>query len=102
MARSRTATQLRERLSVELDIASVATFRILFFGLMCASSVRFIAEGWVERCFVRPSFFFHYWGASAVEVLSPTGMLALHVTMAVSAGLACVGSPIASPRPPSC
>ncbi|MBK8592292.1 MAG: HTTM domain-containing protein [Sandaracinaceae bacterium] len=84
-------TRVRERLSSEVDIASVAVFRVLFFGLMCASSVRFMAEGWVERCFVQPSFFFHYWGASAVQVLSPSAMMTLHVVMAVSAALACVG-----------
>lgn len=84
-------TRARERLVREVDIASVALFRVLYFGLMCASSVRFMAEGWVERCFVQPTFFFHYWGASAVEVLSPSAMMALHVVMAVSAGLACVG-----------
>lgn len=84
-------TRARERLVREVDIASVAVFRVLYFGLMCASSVRFMAEGWVERCFVQPTFFFHYWGASAVEVLSPSAMMALHVVMAVSAGLACVG-----------
>jgi len=84
-------TRAREHLVREVDIASVAALRVLFFGLMCASSVRFIAEGWVTRCFVQPSFFFHYWGASAVQVLSPNAMMALHVVMVVSAALACVG-----------
>ncbi|MEZ4324460.1 MAG: HTTM domain-containing protein [Polyangiales bacterium] len=91
MAPPSAVTRLRERLVREVDIASLAVFRVLFFGLMCISSLRFMAEGWVERCFVLPSFFFHYWGASGVQVLSPSAMMALHVTMAVSAALACVG-----------
>ncbi|MCA9532807.1 MAG: HTTM domain-containing protein [Myxococcales bacterium] len=91
MSLSAALTRLRERLAEGVDASSVAVFRVFFFGLMCASSVRFVAAGWVERCFVQPTFFFHYWGASAVEVLSPTAMLALHGIMALSAALACVG-----------
>ncbi len=86
-----TKERLTAKLNARVDSASVGLFRILFFGLMTLSSLRFIAEGWVERCFVQPSFFFHYWGASSVQVLSPGAMMGLHVVMAASAALACLG-----------
>jgi hypothetical protein len=36
---------------------------------MFASSLRFLANGWVERFYVQPQFFFSYWGLSFIRPL---------------------------------
>ncbi len=67
------------------DAAALYAFRVLFGGLMCASALRFVANGWVERFFARPTFFFKYDGFSWVTVLPPNGMVALFLVMAAAA-----------------
>ncbi|RYZ06706.1 MAG: gamma carboxylase [Myxococcales bacterium] len=54
---------------------------------------RFLAYGWVNDFFVRPRFFFKYWGFSWVQPLSEVGMQAvfwglLVAALCVAAGLA--------------
>lgn len=47
--------------------ASLAVFRVIF-GLMLAGSVlRFWLKGWIEELYIRPSFFFHYYGFEWVQ-----------------------------------
>jgi len=46
--------------------------------------VRFEWNGWVERSFSGPTFFFHYWGFEWVEPLSVPAMHALFAVMIVS------------------
>jgi hypothetical protein len=74
-----------------VDAASLAAFRILFGLVMCAASVRFLAKGWVERCFVAPEFAFKYWGLEWVAVLPPAGAYALFVAQAALALLVALG-----------
>jgi len=68
-----------------VDGASLAVFRILFGLLMFGGSIRFLWNGWVDRFFVQPNFYFHYWGFSWVEVLSPPLMHAAFVGLAIAA-----------------
>ncbi|HSG65323.1 MAG TPA: HTTM domain-containing protein, partial [Gammaproteobacteria bacterium] len=56
------------------DLAGLAAFRILFGLMMCFGSLRFLWNGWVERFFVQPDYFFSYWGFEWVSVLPGTGM----------------------------
>jgi vitamin K-dependent gamma-carboxylase len=58
---------LLSRLSAPIDIAWLATFRILFGLTLSVSMVRFLAYGWVDAYFVKPRFHFKYWGFSWVE-----------------------------------
>ncbi len=51
-----------------VDAASLAAFRVLFGCVMFASSVRFLANGWVERFFIEPEFHFTY---AALPFLRP-------------------------------
>src|SRR5688572_29133577 len=53
-------TRLQERLNAPVDVASLAAFRILFGLLMAFAMVRFLANGWVEELYVKPTFFFSY------------------------------------------
>lgn len=68
-----------------VDGAWLAAYRTLFGAAVCVSMLRFLVYGWVERLFVRPTFFFKYWGFEWVEPLSPAGMQALFVALAVAA-----------------
>jgi len=43
-------------------------------ALVAISALRFLAYGWVDELFVKPTFFFKYWGFSWVSVLPPPGM----------------------------
>lgn len=76
-----------------VDAAWLAAFRV-GYGLALAFSMwRFLAYGWVNDFFVRPRFFFKYWGFSWVQPLSEVGMQAvfwglLVAALCVAAGLA--------------
>ena len=48
------------RFATPVDGASLAVFRILFGLLMFGGAIRFLWNGWVERFFLQPDFFFHY------------------------------------------
>ncbi|MBW2507184.1 MAG: HTTM domain-containing protein, partial [Deltaproteobacteria bacterium] len=61
--------RIRERLLEPRDAASLAAFRFLFGAILSLSSLRFLSNGWVERFYVRPTFFFKYWGFEWVQVL---------------------------------
>jgi vitamin K-dependent gamma-carboxylase len=67
----------------EQDALGLAAFRVLFGVLVAVSAIRFELNGWVERCFVSPRFFFHYWGFEWVRPGSPAVMHGLFVLMAV-------------------
>jgi hypothetical protein len=82
---------LRSRLLEPRDAASLAAFRFLFGTILCVSSVRFLWNGWVERCYVRPTFFFKYWGFEWVRVLPEPWMTVLYVAMAVLAAFVAIG-----------
>jgi vitamin K-dependent gamma-carboxylase len=84
-------TKARTKLLEPRDAASLAVFRFLFGTILCLSSVRFLWNGWVERFYVRPTFFFKYWGFEWVEVLPEPWMTAAYVAMAVLGGFVAVG-----------
>ena len=45
-----------------VGIAPLVRFRILFGGLMMLGAIRFIEEGWVEKLYLEPRYFFKfYW-----------------------------------------
>lgn len=83
--------QIRKRASERVDICSLAVFRMLF-GLMAGiGAVRFLVHGWVEQFFVKPGFFFTYWGFDWVQPLSPAGMHAAFVALCVLSFLVFIG-----------
>lgn len=76
------AADLRARAFEPVDGASLRVFRV-FFGLLIAiSSVRFVLNGWVERCFGEPTLFFKYWGFAWVEPLDVGPMKAAYLVLA--------------------
>ncbi len=82
---------LQRRLLEPRDAASLAAFRFLFGAILCVSSVRFLWNGWVERFYVQPTFFFKYWGFEWVRVLPEPWMTAAYVAMAVLAAFVALG-----------
>ncbi len=57
-------------LNKESDAAPLAVFRILFGLLMLWSIIRFAANGWIEKLYLDPAFFFSYYG---FEWVTPPG-----------------------------
>ena len=72
--------QILEKLYKPVDGSSLAVFRILFGLLMCAGSLRFMAEGWIEPVFTEPKFYFKYPFFSWVKPWSAEGMY-LHYSL---------------------
>lgn len=71
-------------------ISPLITFRI-FFGLMLlASIVRFWYKGWIDELYIKPTFFFSYYG---FEWVKPLGVYtyALFAICALSAFLVAIG-----------
>jgi hypothetical protein len=50
-------------------------FRVLFGVLMLVSTLRFVANGWVESLIIAPRFHFHYWGFAWIHPLPEAWMM---------------------------
>jgi len=70
---------------VQVSIAPLVTFRIVFGCLMFLSILRFWWRGWVTTVYVTPKFHFTYWGFEWVQPLGYAGMHLLFAVMAFSA-----------------
>ncbi len=82
----------RARAAEPADVSGLVAFRVLFGLVVAAGAVRFIALGWVERFFVRPTFFFPYWGAPWARALPEPWMTAAFVAIAVLGVMVAVGA----------
>lgn len=74
---------LRERLAAPKPAHALVAFRVALGVLASVSAIRFLAYGWVEELFVKPSFYFTYWGFSWVRPLPAPWMHGLFVAMAI-------------------
>lgn len=68
-----------------VDGAGLAVFRILFGLMMSAGLVRFMANGWIERFYGGPAFFFKYWGFAWVAVPPVPWLYVLFSVLALAA-----------------
>ena len=84
--------RLFRRLNEPRDIAALAVFRILFGGLMCVGTLRFMSAGWIDLFYVQPEFHFKYWGFGWVHVPGPWGLHLLYAGIALSAALVALGA----------
>ncbi|MFN0061732.1 MAG: HTTM domain-containing protein [Myxococcaceae bacterium] len=73
------------------DIAALAAFRFALGAVIAISAARFLAYGWVDTLFVRPTFHFTYWGLSWVRPLSGPAMHALFVAIGVLGACVALG-----------
>jgi vitamin K-dependent gamma-carboxylase len=77
--------RLRAALYRPVDGAGLAAFRALFGLMMCAGVVRFMANGWIDRFYGEPGFFFKFWGFAWVPVLPVPALYALFAVLAAAA-----------------
>ena len=68
-----------------VHLAPLAVFRMAFGILMLASTIRFIAKGWVYDMYIRPQFFFPYYGFEWVKPLQGNAMYVVFAIIALSA-----------------
>ncbi len=73
------------------DITPLITFRVLFGGLMMVGALRFMTNGWIEKLYGEPSFFFKFYGVEWVTVPSEIGIYWLYGAIALSAGCIMIG-----------
>jgi hypothetical protein len=76
---------LRHYLSKQTSTAPVVLFRIAFGVMMALSIVRFWAMGWIDQLYIKPSFFFSYYGFEWVKPLSASVIYVLFAAMFLSA-----------------
>lgn len=76
---------LRQYIHSPVSILPLVTFRVLFGMVMLVGTIRFVANGWVDLLYVKPSFYFPFWDVSWLKPLSQTGMYLLFGVMALAA-----------------
>jgi len=81
----------KERLGKPIAAESLAVYRILFGLLLFVSTIRFMANGWLDVFYVQSTFHFKYLGFDWVQVLPPAGMIALYSGIALSALMVAFG-----------
>ncbi|MCC8411197.1 HTTM domain-containing protein [Mucilaginibacter sp. UR6-1] len=74
-----------------VSIAPLVIFRVLFGLMMLAGTLRFWLNGWITDLYVKPKFYFTYWGFEWVRPLGDTGMHLLFLCVGVSALLIATG-----------
>ncbi len=73
-----------------MSVAPLVVFRVGFGLMLLASIIRFWAKGWIEELYIKPSFFFSYYG---FEWVKPLGVYtyALFAVCALSALMVTIG-----------
>lgn len=84
-------TAINRFLNKQTSTAPVVLFRVAFGVMMALCIVRFWAMGWIEQLYVKPSFFFTYYGFEWVKPLSENGIYALFAVMFASAVFIALG-----------
>ncbi len=74
-----------------MHIAPLVVFRVLFGAMMFGSIVRFWLNGWIYDLYIKPSFYFTYYGFDWVKPLGETGMYFLFALMAIAALMVMLG-----------
>lgn len=67
------------------SIAPLVVFRVVFGFMMVASIVRFMLNGWVYELYIKPSYYFTYYGFEWVRPLGAVGMYVLFAVMLIAA-----------------
>ncbi len=72
-------------LDAPVDAAGLAAFRIIFGTIMFLGVCRFLATGWIDPMYVKPTYFFTYPGFEWVTVWPAWGMYLHYAVLAVLA-----------------
>ncbi len=73
------------RLYRGVSTAPLVAFRLIFGALVLFSTIRFIANGWVNQLYIEPQFFFPYYGFEWVKPLPGNWMYLPFVFMIIGA-----------------
>ncbi len=68
----------------DVSIAPLVVFRIAFGVMMFSGMLRFWSRGWIEALYIKPQFFFTYYGFEWVKPLGATGMYVVFALLALS------------------
>lgn len=82
---TRSIKRIRAFADESVSIAPLAMFRILFGGMMLLSILRFTFNGWIYKQYIKPVFYFSYYGFEWVKPLGDPGMYILFFTMGLAA-----------------
>ena len=82
---------LKEKVSQKVHIAPLSVFRVLFGSVMLMATLRFMAKGWVYDLYIKPAFYFSYYGFEWIKPLGSIGMYILFGILALSYLLVIVG-----------
>lgn len=72
-------------LTKPIPAAPLAVFRVTFGVMMLAALVRFAANGWIDSLFIKPSYFFTYYGFEWIKPFNATGMYTVFALLMLSA-----------------
>lgn len=75
----------------EVSIAPLLTFRLGFGILTLFSTLRFICRGWIEQFYLKPQYFFSYYGFEFIHPFNSEGMYLLFALMCVGTIGICLG-----------
>ncbi|HEY0245205.1 MAG TPA: HTTM domain-containing protein [Mucilaginibacter sp.] len=84
-------SKLTVRLNEPVDAASLAFFRIVFGSVMLFSQLRFLLKGWVYLFYIKPKFFFKYYGFYWVHTLPGNWMYVPWIAMIACLVLIIIG-----------
>lgn len=73
-----------------VEATPLAVFRVLFGVMMFVSMVRFWANGWIDKLYIKPSFFFSYYGFDWVKPVGDYTYL-IFIVCALASLLVAVG-----------
>jgi hypothetical protein len=76
---------IRSYINQPHSIAPLITFRVLFGFIMVVSIIRFMINGWVHDLYIKPVFYFTYYGFSWIKPLGETGMYVIFLLMLLAA-----------------
>jgi len=76
---------IKKHITGRISIAPLAVFRFLFGFIMLVSIIRFAANGWIYDLYIKPDFFFTFYGFDWVTPLGETGMYLLFLGMGIAA-----------------
>ena len=79
------------KLQEPVDAASLAFFRIVFGAVMLFSQVRFLLNGWVSLFYIKPKFFFKYYGFYWVKTLPDNWMYLPWIGMIIALVMVIIG-----------
>lgn len=68
----------------QISIAPLVIFRIIFGALMLFGTLRFMLNGWVEELYIKPTYFFGYYGFEWVKPLPDAWMYLPFILMIIA------------------